>query len=217
MKKSVLFLSFIAAVTTSGSALAANQATLKVTGKLIPASCDITIETADVSLGDINISTLNKDTATQLDTHQTGLNVTCQAPTLFAFKPTDTAAKAGEVTFNGNGGPQIFSLGATTKGAIIGGYTVQINNALSQMDGKVNVGSLVSEDDGTSWKTQTGGFLLGSGQQIYSMSLDSLAPAAATTSVIKLDLKPFINATSGLGSAENIDINGVATYDIVYI
>ena len=67
----------------SANALAATTADLKVTGKVVPASCDVTIGTgAPLNLGDIQVSALESDPAkpTPMPNATLPYNITCTGP-----------------------------------------------------------------------------------------------------------------------------------------
>lgn len=221
MKKTSLIASIVGCLAVSGSALAGpSQATLKLEGTLVPASCSIYsggvgAAGTTIPLGKISFERLNQDDITQLGQKTTQVIITCPAATTVGFEMTDTAAKAGEVVIGTVKAGKMFSLGATKEDKVIGGYTITFGNA--SVDQKP-VRSFLSQTS-DAWNVMTANDTVNPNRhEVYSWTTSSQdLPSAGENHQVSMVIKPFINPLKDLGSADQIDIKGSATYDLVYL
>ncbi|MBK4725195.1 DUF1120 domain-containing protein [Pantoea agglomerans] len=222
-KKTALNLTLLAAIATSGMANAGSQFTVKVDGMIVPASCDIGNGSGSttVQLGKLSADKLNTDSETMLPVKKMQLRIDCPSATAVAIQPTDVAEKAGQVSYLGMKMVDIFSLGATSDGAVIGGYIVKLDTNSTNVD-QLGVSSFLSAPVGSNvWSTfdNSAHIVSGTGQNMYSWTRGSKgnAPAMGKVHTIGLEFTPFISPASTLKTSENIDIKGEATYDLVYL
>ncbi|WP_133842578.1 hypothetical protein [Erwinia rhapontici] len=223
-KKTALGLSLLAAIATSGMANAGkSQFTVKVDGMIIPASCDIGkgVGSTSIKLGKLIADNLNLTKDTILPVSKLQIRIDCPSATAVAIQPTDVAEKAGQVFYMGLQVPEIFSLGATSDGAVIGGYMVKLDTDSTNVD-QVGVSNFIVAPVGSNvWSTfdNTSRLISGTGQKMYSWTTGdkSNAPVMGKSHTIGLEFTPFISPASKLKTSERIDIKGEATYDLVYL
>lgn len=206
---------------TCSGAMAAQQASLQVSGMIKPGSCDISINGGSaVDYGDINVASLNKDKFTELAVKSAKLNIDCTAPTLFAVRSTDIAegAAADLGTTIGIDYPNFFSLGETASGKIIGGYIISVAAAKTLVDGAQPKAMVYSEDQGTTWKSIATNFMTPSAGELMSWDASGTGKAEIAQNVsFDMDISPKIAALNTLGSADEIQLGGNATFDVVYL
>lgn len=222
-KKTALSVTLLAAIATSGMANAGkSQFTVKVDGTIVPASCDIGkgIGSTTVQLGKLSADRLNTDSETMLPVKKMQLRIDCPSATAVAIQPTDVAEKAGQVAYRGLKMVDIFSLGATSDGAVVGGYMVRLDTNSTNVD-QLGVSNFLSAPVGSNvWSAFDNAHIVsGTGQKMYSWTRGSKgnAPAMGKVHTIGLEFTPFISPTSTLKTSENIEIKGEATYDLVYL
>lgn len=222
-KKTALNVTLLAAIATSGMANAGkSQFTVKVDGMIVPASCDIGkgIGSTTVQLGKLSANKLNMDTETMLPVKKVQLRIDCPSATTVAIQPTDVAEKAGQVSYMGMKMVDAFSLGATSDGAVIGGYMVKFDTNSTNID-QLGVSNFITAPVGSNvWSSfANGNSLSATGQKMYSWTSASKsnAPSMGKVHNIGLEFTPFISPASKLNTSENIDIKGEATYDLVYL
>lgn len=224
-KKTALNVTLLAAIATSGMANAGkSQFTVKVDGMIVPASCDIGkgIGSTTVQLGKLSANKLNADpnAETLLPVKKIELRIDCPSATAVAIQPTDVAEKAGQVSYMGMKMVDAFSLGATSDGAVIGGYMVKFDTNSTNID-QLGVSNFITAPVGSNvWSSfANSDSLSATGQKMYSWTSASKsnAPSMGKVHNIGLEFTPFISPASKLNTSENIDIKGEATYDLVYL
>ena len=216
MKKIRSLLSFTVMILLalgSNEIFASSQTTIKLQGEITPSSCDIGMNSAgSIKLNPAAGQGSTRSGKTLLPEKKLGLIIQCQGATSFAFRARDIAPNAGNVQLAGEQQRDIFSLGLTNKGHAIGGYLALIDPAHSRMDGRVIPNVLVSDNEGVSWRS--GQFrLTPSGESIYSWG-NQTTPGSARQVNIDIILKPFI---FNLNQADSIKIDGMTTFEIVYL
>ncbi|WP_421506996.1 hypothetical protein [Erwinia rhapontici] len=216
MKKIRSLLSFAVMILLalgSDEIFASSQSTVKLQGEITPSSCDIGMNSA----GSIKLNPNTGQGSIRsgkmfLPEKKLGLIIQCQGATSFAFRARDIAPNAGNVQLAGEQQRDIFSLGLTNKGHAIGGYLALIDSEHSRMDGRVIPNVLVSDNEGVSWRS--GQFrLTPSGESIYSWGSQT-TPGSARQVNIDIILKPFIFS---LSQADSIKLDGMTTFEIVYL
>lgn len=223
-KKTALSVTLLAAIATSGMANAGkSQLTVKVDGTIVPASCDIGkgIGSVSIQLGKLSADRLNMNKETILPAHKMQIRIDCPSATAVAIQPADVAEKAGQVSYQGTKMADIFSLGATSDGAVIGGYMVKLDTNSTKVD-QLGVSNFLSAPVGSNvWSSfdNDSNIISGTGQNMYSWTRGdkSNAPAMGKIHNIGLEFLPFISPASKLKTSEKIDIKGEATYDLVYL
>ncbi|WP_368642654.1 DUF1120 domain-containing protein [Castellaniella ginsengisoli] len=211
MKRTLLSLMIATSAATPMLANAASSVQLKVTGSIVPASCSITMPGGTtIDYGTITSDTLKKDAPTMIgDDVRAKLQVSCDAPTLFAIKTTDERAGSA-ITGTGEATEILFGLGKT--GATdIGAYRISLVNVSG--DGKtVNV--LRKATGETSYakfaQAQPGAIsAFGDGS--------NAVPVAYKNVTADLSLKTYVQKASALPLKQEVKFDGQTTFEVVYL
>lgn len=221
MKKTAIIISLLAAMTTIGTANAANShATLKIKGKIVPPTCDINFDggnSASLDMGKVNPGLLSDNEFSPLPYLTANLNITCPAATGVGFTATDLAAGAGKVTLLGADANGLFSLGLAKNGKTVGGYLVNLKSATVD---QTTVTNFLYREGSGSWNRSPVGMtdVDPTGQKVYSWGASNNdVPTGASRHQVQLEIRPVINAMKELGNTDNIELSGEATYDLVYL
>ncbi|MFQ0830763.1 DUF1120 domain-containing protein [Serratia fonticola] len=220
MQKTAILIAMLSGITVSSVANAANsQATMKVEGSIVPATCNINLNgstSSVLSLGKITAAQLAQSGTTELPNKVVTLNINCPSPTLVGFQVMDLGEKAGQVDLSGVKDVGLFSLGTTKSGAIAGGYFIGF--ASGKVDARNVVSFISSNTSGANWNKHTG-MIDAAKKSVYSWSATSgqNAPAIGLSHQVLLTLHPYINPLSAADSADKIELRGEATYDLVYL
>ncbi|WP_368643576.1 DUF1120 domain-containing protein [Castellaniella ginsengisoli] len=207
MKRTLLSLLIATTAATPMLANAASSAQLKVTGSIAPASCSIAMPGgATIDLGKIASDTLEKDDVTLLEPKSNKLQVSCDAPTLFAIKTTDE--RAGTNSFLSND-----SYGLGTVGSIkIGYYIIQLTQAVA--DGKTVPVLRQSRAGSTSYEKNPGARL----DRLMAFGAgNGLIPTAYKDLAVNIKLLPRIAQASTLPLNKEIKLDGLVTLELVYL
>ena len=215
IKKTLLATCLLAA---SANALAATTADLKVTGKVVPASCDVTIGTgAPLDLGDIQVSALNPDPdkPTSLTVPSVPYNITCTGPVAISTSWVDNQEADGTSIPSAN----FFSLGKDAADAPIGHLWIQHGGGASVAvtgNGTETHANVLASADGITWVDSQYG-------QVSKTHMNSFAPtgvstpAAYTTYSGTFTLKPQIAPVDTLDLSTSLNINANATMELNYL
>lgn len=194
----------------------ADTAELRLIGTITPAACVPNFTGgATIDYGNIPAASLNQTTQTNLPVKQTTFNVTCDAPTVFYFKAADerlsTVVADLDLLENATVDNK-FGLGAASDGANIGAYTLQLTNDVA--DG-VGARRLASLDSGTSWFGWQGTFAHNS--EIYGFGTSaSFVPVPVTTVTSDVIVTAALDKGTNLPLQDEIDIDGLATIEVIY-
>lgn len=221
MKKTAIVIALLSSVAASGVANAANsQATMKLEGSIIPATCNIKVNgstSSTLSLGKITAAQLEQNGGTTLlPNKNVSLNITCPSPTFVGFQVMDLGEKAGQVELSGVKDIGLFSLGTTKSGAIVGGYFIDFESG--KIDAKKVTNFISSASLDGKWSKFTGK-LDAMKKSIYSWSTESAMsyPSIGFSHEVGLTIHPYINPLSASDAADKIELSGEATYDLVYL
>jgi type 1 fimbria pilin len=216
IKKTLLATCLLAA---SANALAATTADLKVTGKVVPASCDVTIGTgAPVDLGDIQVSALNTDPdkPTALTVPAVPYNITCTGPVAISTSWVDNQEADGTYPATG---VNLFSLGKDAADAPIGHLWIQHGGGAIVAvtgNGAETHANVITSADGITWVDSSYG-------QASKTQINSFAPAGASTPAAyttysgRFTLKPSIAPVNELDLSTSLNINANATMELSYL
>lgn len=219
MKK--LFVIAALAASISPALALASSTDLTVTGMITPGACTPSFASGgNVDLGKIPAASLNKDTQTELMAHDISLQVTCSADAAVAIKVHDNQASTLLPGIEIDGvkvnGWYLYGLGEAA-GKKIGGYGLR--HGTPTIDGKPST-LMYSENEDDVWKAPTVSLV---GRNVanklqYSWG-DSVAagPAAGAVHTFPMSLIPVIGPTNDLPITADIDIDGSATFELVYI
>ena len=203
----------------SANALAATTADLKVTGKVVPASCDVTIGTgAPLNLGDIQVSALESDPAkpTPMPNATLPYNITCTGPVAISTSWVDNQEADGTYPAAGN---NLFRLGKDAADAPIGSLWIQHGGGAIVAvtgNGTETHANVITSADGITWVDSSYG-------QASKTQMNSFAPAGATTPAAyttysgNFTLKPQIAPVDTLDLSTSLNINANATMELNYL
>ncbi|WP_338492059.1 fimbrial protein [Erwinia aphidicola] len=215
MKKMTALAASILVVIASGQAMANSSVNLQVSGKLVPSACEISTGGQGVAFGDIDISSLNQDKATELKDKSQTINITLKCP---------AAMRTGIKFSDLSGGEDSASFSLGKKGNVqLGSYTLRLDPKASQVDGKPPVSFAMRQDNGlflpiqgisevlmfNASVTKTAGFDMG--------STEENGHAAATNKLFSMTVTPTINALKDIGNVQEAELNGIASVDIIYL
>ncbi|MVW72523.1 DUF1120 domain-containing protein [Bordetella sp. 15P40C-2] len=211
MKRTLLSLALAATALSPMLATAASSVQMKVTGTIFPASCEITMPGGTtVDYGKIASGSLSQDKATLLgDDVRANIQVSCDAPTMFAIKPTD-ARSGTAIASTGKDSTYLYGLGQAG-GVNVGAYTVSFVNAKG--DGKtVNV--IRMDESGKNpakfaevLPNKLSGFGDGSGSEVV--------PHKLVTTDVKM--ATYVEKASALPLTGDIKLDGLTTFELVYL
>ncbi|MGD9426008.1 DUF1120 domain-containing protein [Pantoea sp. NSTU24] len=208
---------------------AAESATFTVTGTITPATCDVSLSTPSIDLGNIPASTLTEDT-----NYKTGedviLSVDCDAAAATAIRTTDnrtsSAMTAEEVADqmkvpleNSNLAAQdIFGLGTDSAQNKVGALTIGIRSATS--DGVAN-NNLFASSDKAAWQSRPIG---SNGQAVaknnyfgLASSVDATGPSAYTRPTYTIGSMVLLKKGNLYPAGEAVPIDGNITFSVFYL
>ncbi len=196
----------------------AESAELRITGTIVPAACTPAFAGGGVvDYGNIPAGSLNQTAQTTLADKSTQLTLTCDAPALFAFKVVDDRAGTAVVsletipTYTEN---MKFGLGAAG-GKNIGAYSLQITGETSDQGATNHLASL---DGGTTWSVFGGG-MVGDGSRLigFGDSATGKTPSAHTSITADIRVVTAIDKGSNLPLTQKIPLDGLSTFEVVYL
>lgn len=219
----------------SASAQAATTAELKVTGRITPPSCDLSLDGNGVlDFGDRSFNSLNAD-GTKLVEKSVGLQITCDGATRVGLHVVDNRAssKVQKSALNANAWASsnsmitddfIYGLGSVASAkdtqVPIGGYMFGFK------DDDITVNSakafVIYSSDKRTWNSTVPQRNYISPTYTYSFVLGAPGggnntPVAATTVNGSLTVTPTINRASALPTTAAIPLDGSATISLVYL
>lgn len=217
MKKLVALSALSAAMLSSMTAHAAT-AELKLIGTITPSACVPNFTGGStINYGNIPASTLNAAAQTNLPDKTTTISVVCDAPVKFALRTLDerAATAVNSIAFPGSFNTQKFGFGSAPGGVNIGAYVLQMNNGTSD---RGPVTRMASSDGGTTWNAWSG-FVGNNGVSLVSWN-DGVTPnvlGAHTSITADVSIFAAIDRASNLPLTSEIPIDGLATFEVVYL
>ena len=202
----------------SANALAATTADLKITGKVVPASCDVTIGTgAPLDLGDIQVSALESDPTkpTPMPNATLPYNITCTGPVAISTSWVDNQEADGTALPS----PNHFSMGKDASDAPIGYLWIQHGSGASVAvtgNGAETHANVITSAGGITWTNSSYG-------QASKTHINSFAPVGASTPEAyttysgRFILKPSIAPVNNLDLSTSLNINANATMELSYL
>ncbi|WP_419245743.1 DUF1120 domain-containing protein [Serratia sp. NFX21] len=234
MKKTLLATLLAAgAVVCASSVFAADSVDLKVIGTITPVACTPTLSGGGtVDYGTIKADTLKADDYTVLPEKSLDFSITCDgnakvAVNAFSGRMGSTVGDA-EATNGASTIPagitllgdvttvQAFGLGldGTKK---IGGYSLKFDITSTKADG-VAVDIITRAGlTGTWFKSPTGSLVSKPSYQPSWAATGTLTPVAFKTLANKLRVQAFINKASELDITKPIQLDGLATLELIYL
>lgn len=199
---------------------AATTAPLAVDGVVTPPSCSISLSAGtSVSLGAIASGTLNRTARTELAQVPAGtLDVVCAGPTLVGINAVDNVHAS--TYFPGSSDAKYFGLGLDASGNPVGNYRIYmdhpvVDNATGYMTMSSNSGSTWFAISGANDATLIRGSL--TTLSSWNNTSTGAPPTALTTVSTPVILLPSIAPSNTLNTTVEIDLNGSATLQLVYL
>ncbi|MFJ7311484.1 DUF1120 domain-containing protein [Pseudomonas sp. NPDC098747] len=220
MKK--LLLLPLALAFASNAAMAANSVDISVTGTITPGACSISLDTQQIDYASIDYSTLSPTESTSLPgVKQATVSILCSQPTLAGFIISDNREGTENSTVDADGynnTTTTYGLGQDAQGNNIGGYTIHKMDNVT-LDG--GPGYWVHFNSGV-WSSTGGGAIIQSTPthvQSWSTAYGAgTKPPTPITSVSALlSIVASIGPTNDLDLSEEIELDGSATFELVYI
>ncbi|WP_397432127.1 DUF1120 domain-containing protein [Pseudomonas chlororaphis] len=201
------------------SPVAANAATadLRLIGTITPSACVPNFTGgATIDYGNIPSGSLNTTAQTMLPQKTTTLSVVCDAPVKFALKSTDERAASAITTLTTVAGVAAngkYGLGVAPGGVNIGAYTLFLSGETSDAGATRR---LASDDGGTTW-VPFGGSVNSSRLIGFSDSASGTAPTAHTSVTVNVAVVAAVDQASNLPLTDDIVIDGLSTFEVVYL
>lgn len=193
--------------------MAASSVDLSVVGKITPAACTPLLSNAGVvDHGKISAQDLHPTGYTKLPDASLELSVTCDAPTLLAVKSTDNRPGTSAEQL---GSASVFGLGLASGNEKIGWYSLM----MAQVSADDVPGMPIESANGNMWLDAAGntvwqpGFL----RSIKDPGNATPTPLAMTTFKGVLEVSTTLTYKRNLPISEEIQIDGSATLDVVYL
>ncbi|MBV6692647.1 DUF1120 domain-containing protein [Serratia quinivorans] len=236
MKKTLLASALAAgAVVCASSAFAADSVDLKVIGTITPVACTPTLSGGGtVDYGTIKADTLKADDYTVLPEKSLDFSITCDGKAKVAVNAfsgrMDSTVGDAEATNGASTIPagitllgkdttvQAFGLGldGTKK---IGGYRMRFNNANAKADG-VAVDTISRAGPTGTWiaiAEKTANLVSKSSWQPSWAATGTVTPVAFKTLATTVEVQAFINKASELDITKPIQLDGLATLELIYL
>lgn len=199
----------------SGATQAADSATLSVIGSIAPVGCTPSFSDGGVvDYGNILSDSLNATSTTALPRKEISFSVTCSAATKVGYTVMDNRAGTASSGYSYNAG-----LGLDGGGNKIGNYVVVPAKATSSVADGNNVDVIRSNDNGATFalmNPDTGLDVNGS-QWITWAVPSTTTPATFTTVSNNLIILGSIARSDSLDLSNDINLDGNATFTLVYL
>lgn len=198
------------------NAIAASSVDLSVVGKITPSACTPSFPGSNVvDYGKISAQDLKPSLSTPLPDTTLKMRVDCAATALIAVKVTDNRLGTG---YNKSIPSQPllsgFGLGLASNDAKIGGYILKISDALADSI----PGEPIESKDGQTWfDAWDSVWQPGWMRSIKAAAGPSIAPKPLQTLEADLRFEAWIAPSRDLPITEEVQIDGNATLDIVYL
>lgn len=209
MNKHLIALASTLLITGTAPAFAASTVDLTVKGIITPNACTPSLSSGGViDHGKMSAKDLNATQITMLPPVELQMTVTCDAPVIFALKATDNRIGSG----TGSG----FGLGFINGTQKLGSYSLSLGTSANppQADGET-VQAIGSFDNGVTWERwndfETGVFL-----SVATLA-DASTPRATQQLVTPVAYSGYINRTDGLDLSNEVNIDGSATIEVMYL
>ena len=233
-KKSLSALGVCAALVISAQSFAATDATIAVTGTIVPSACSPTLSNSgEVSFGTIAASSIRAaqsgNTLVQLGAKDITLTISCDASTAVGFTARDNRSSSAvalssesyiDSVMAGENGVKSelygFGLGNASNNAKIGAYSLFVDAANVTADGKP-AASIYSEDKKTWIKSDTVTRMSNTGSMTTTLSnTGTITPVLFKEGIFPLKIAAAVQTSSVLGFDE-INLDGSVTLSMVYL
>lgn len=203
MNKHLIALASALLITGTAPAFAASTVDLTVKGIITPNACTPTLSSGGiVDHGKMSAKDLNPTGYTRLPTYTLQLEVNCDAPIAFGLKTVDN--RRGSASTSG------FGLGFINDSQKLGVFTVTMRTPVADGD---TVQPIASYDNGTTWEPQNWMEDFG----LYSVSTDGVLPRPTEDLTMGLEVATLIARTDGMDLSDEVNIDGSATIEMMYL
>lgn len=209
MNKHLIAVASALLITGTAPAFAASTVDLTVKGIITPNACTPSLSSGGViDHGKMSAKDLNATQITLLPKVTLQMTVTCDAPVIFALKATDNRIGSG----SGSG----FGLGFINGTQKLGSYSLPLGATGSppQADGET-VQAIGSFDNGVTWE-RWNSFETGTYLSVATLA-DASTPRATQQLVTPVAYSGYINRTDGLDLSNEVNIDGSATIEVLYL
>ncbi|XVJ49844.1 DUF1120 domain-containing protein (plasmid) [Pseudomonas sp. UBT] len=187
--------------------MAASSVDLGVVGVITPSACTPTLSNNGVvDHGKVSVLDFPESGNKALPKVTLQLVVTCDAPILMAVKPTDNRAGTAPYSW-----PEYFGLGLASGGEKIGWYQLVTYNASADD----TPGAFIDSDDGKYWWEADNTYWAAG--MMRTVKGAGWAPLPLTTFKADLEVQTTLVDKNNLPISEEIQIDGSATLDVVYL
>lgn len=209
MNKHLIAVASALLITGSAPAFAASTVDLTVKGIITPNACTPSLSGGGViDHGKMSAKDLNATQITPLPKASLQLTVSCDAAVSFALRAMDNRIGSGSGAGSGLG-----FINSTQK---LGSYTLTLGSTANppMADGEV-VQAIASFDEGTTWEKYS------SFEHRLLLSVATLAdvsnPRPTQELVTEVNYSGYINRTDGLDLSNEVNIDGSATIEVLYL
>ncbi|MDQ0670334.1 MULTISPECIES: DUF1120 domain-containing protein [unclassified Pseudomonas] len=209
MNKHLIAVASALLITGTAPAFAASTVDLTVKGIITPNACTPSLSSGGViDHGKMSAKDLYPDRIYPLPKVTLQMTVTCDAPVIFALKATDNRIGSG----SGSG----FGLGFINGTQKLGSYSLTLGATGSppQADGET-VQAIGSFDNGVTWE-RWNSFETGTYLSVATLA-DASTPRATQQLVTPVAYSGYINRTDGLDLSNEVNIDGSATIEVLYL
>lgn len=226
MRKILLLLLFIFPLSAAIS-YAAESASLSVTGTITPATCDITLSSSVIDLGNIAAATLSNDYYT-VSGNTISVNLLCDSATAVALQSSDnrpsSAMTSAEVLSEmaldaGVSDTGIFGLGLDSVNNKVGAMTLNLIGGT--LNGTTDNNILISKDK-SSWSAVVISYntpYVVEKDALFALAEDATSVSPAVVSIASYSFKPLVNLKKAnkYPAGETVAIDGSVTFSLVYL
>ncbi|HCR1551609.1 TPA: DUF1120 domain-containing protein [Pseudomonas aeruginosa] len=195
---------------------------VRVIGTITPPACTPSLAGGGVvDYGRIPSEDLSSTSPTALAVKSLAFTINCEAPTRVAVRVTDGRASSrvpgiAASIEDGLGDEQAYGLGVAG-GKNIGVYGIQFQSGSITLDGEAatNASSL---DEGATWTDSAAGWVDNTASRLYSWRKSGdMAASVFTTMASMLNVRAVIDSTSKLDLSNDIELDGLASLEMVYL
>ncbi|MGL4859009.1 MAG: DUF1120 domain-containing protein [Enterobacteriaceae bacterium] len=231
MRLSNHLLLFISLLTTF-SALASDSpsTTLKITGRIMPTACAITLDNEGVvRFGKQVTRTLSANEINPLGSKEIRLHIKCGAPTLVAWTAMDeqhnsitSVAPAGQTSDSRQQSSETqYGLGTTTQGVNLGSY--QLTTQASRVTANIGNLSVLAKSDQESgdWTLVADNSTItidSQGNKMITLGkASSRQPVAYSEAIFPLTVTAALQAGRALNLTDEATLDGATTICLIYL
>lgn len=216
--------------TGCGAAMAADSFSINVTGKIVPAACEVTIGGGgNFDYGVIDKKSIAGSTNKILPVKSAGLTIACPAPTKLGLRGTDNRNGTQMVPnvavqlfpgalFGTYSWQNAFGLGLDPSGNPVGLWTPHLASLSTESEPTVKH---IQRRPPGNWSDSSPEFTFFNGNYtdvIHSVSRpDETSPLAFTTLQATLEVRAAINRPHNLDLSRPVALDGSMTVELVYL